>query len=547
MKRIISTFTILLSSIVSILAQAPVREVAGNIVGTTNWSSDTVYLLKGKVYVKSGATLNIAAGTIIKGDKNTAGSTLIVTRGAKIYALGTQSQPIVFTSSATPGNKSMGDWGGIAIAGNAKVNVPGGEGTFEGGNLSNPDGTVSDGKYGGLNDLDNSGELRYVRIEYAGFAFAPNSELNSLTLGGVGSGTKISYIQCSFGLDDAFEWFGGTVSADHLIAFRGNDDDFDTDFGYSGKVQFGLCLRDTAVADAVSGAMAFESDNDGSGSLNTPKTQPVFSNMTLVGPKFTGTTTYDPNFRRGAHIRRHSQMSLFNSIIMGWPTGLKIDGDSCQANATSGLLKVKNTVIAGCNTVLDSASTTTAWGITPWYYTSGWDNVSYSNNNGDVQLANPFDYTNPDFRPSIGSPMLSGASFADAMLSSGFTSVNYRGAFGTDDWTQGWTNFNPDTAAYNNGYITVGLNSSNIEKLAVQVYPNPASDEVSISFNLTNSAVLNAEVVDINGNIVIIQKGRFSKGYNEVRFSTSNLSNGLYIMKIKGEGLNAFERLSIVK
>lgn len=546
MKRIISTFAILVAAISSSMAQAPVKVVSGNLVGTVNWSADTIYKLTGKVYVKAGGTLNIAPGTVIKGDKAAAGSALIVTRGAKIYAIGNPTQPIVFTSSEAPGNKAMGDWGGVVLAGNARINVSGGIGTFEGGNLANPDGTASDGQYGGLNDLDNSGELKYVRIEYAGFAYAPNSELNSLTMGGVGSGTKISHVQCSFGLDDAFEWFGGSVDADHLIAFRGNDDDFDTDFGYSGKVQFGLCLRDTLVADAVSGAMAFESDNDGAGSANGPKTQPIFSNMTLIGPRYTPTTTYDPNFRRGAHIRRNSQMSLFNSIVMGWPTGIKIDGDSCQNNANNGLLKVKNTVISAAALNLDSAATTTAWGISAWYGTAGWDNMIYAANT-DVMLTNPFDYTNPNFRPSAGSPMLTGASFADPFLASGFSTVTYRGAFGADDWTADWTNFNPDTANYNYGYIPVGLNEVNLTKLDVNVYPNPATNEASVSFTTKENATINFEVVDLNGKVMFAQKQNVSKGFNAIHFSTENFANGFYIIKLSGGNYTAAEKLSVLR
>jgi hypothetical protein len=546
MNRIISTFAILVAAISSSMAQAPVKAVSGNLVGTVNWSADTIYKLTGKVYVKAGGTLNIAPGTVIKGDKSAAGSALIIVRGAKIYAIGTPTKPIVFTSSEAPGNKAMGDWGGVVISGNARINVPTGIGTFEGGNLANPDGTPSDGQYGGLNDLDNSGELKYVRIEYAGFAYAPNNELNSLTMGGVGSGTKISYVQCSYGLDDAFEWFGGTVSADHLIAFRGNDDDFDTDFGYSGKVQFGVCLRDTLVADAVSGAMAFESDNDAAGSANGPKTQPVFSNMTLIGPRFTPTTTYDPNFRRGAHIRRNSQMSLFNSIVMGWPTGIKIDGDSCQNNANNSLLKIKNTVISASNLNLDSAATTTAWGISAWYGTTGWDNMVYSANT-DVMLSNPFNYTNPNFRPSAGSPMLSGASFADPFLASGFSTVTYRGAFGADDWTADWTNFNPDTASYNYGYISVGLNEVNLTKLDVNVYPNPATNEASISFTMKESAMLNLEVVDLNGKVMYAQKQQVNKGFNAIHFSTENFANGFYVIKLSGGNYTAAEKLSVLR
>lgn len=546
MKRIFIQLALMFAAALPALAQSPVKDVTGNLTGTVNWSNDTVYLLKGKVYVKAGATLNIAPGTLIKGDKSTPGSALIVTRGAQIFAVGTAAQPIVFTSSETPGNRAMGDWGGLVIAGNATINVSGGIGTFEGGNLANPDGTPSDGQYGGLNDLDNSGELKYVRIEYAGFAYAPNNELNSLTMGGVGSGTKISYVQCSYGLDDAFEWFGGTVNADHLISFRGNDDDFDTDFGFRGKVQFGVSLRDTLVADAVSGANGFESDNDGAGSAAGPKTRPIFSNMTIVGPRFTPSTIIDPNFRRGAHIRRHSELNLFNSIIMGWPVGLKIDGDSCQANANAGLLKVKNTVLAACITNLDSAATTTAWGITPWYMTSGWDNMAYPNNT-DLQLTSPFNYHSPDFRPAAGSPMLSGASFTDPALASGFTSVNYRGAFGADNWTAGWTNFQPDTNAYSSGIFPVGLAEHKAEAVEMQVYPNPASDRLTVAFTLKQGAQVRVVLSDVFGNALQEQTLQANRGFQAVRFSTETLPSGFYLVRVLGAHATGAAKVQVLR
>lgn len=544
MKRIISTFAILIAAATSSFAQAPVATISGNITGTANWSADTIYKLTGKVYVKAGATLNIAPGTIVKGDKSTPGSALIVARGAKIYAIGTTTKPIVFTSSEAPGNKTMGDWGGLVIAGNARINVPGGIGTFEGGNLANPDGTASDGQYGGLNDLDNSGELKYVRIEYAGFAYAPNNEINGLTLGAVGSGTKISHVQVSYGLDDAFEWYGGTVNCDHLISFRGNDDDFDTDFGYSGKVQFGLCLRDTLVADAVSGANGFESDNDGSGSGNNPYTSAIFSNMTMVGPRQTATTNYSTDFKRGAHIRRNSRMNVFNSIFMGWPVGVKIDGDSCHANADNAILKVKNTVIAGSITNLDSTAGAT-WNITPWYTSASFNNTVYTDNSS-VMLSAPFNYANPNFRPMTGSPVLTGADFADPNLT-GYTTTTYRGAFGTDDWTAGWTNFNPDTASYAYGYISVGINEVTVNQLDVNVYPNPTSTESRISFTLNTNAAMTFEILDVNGNVLVSEKKNFTKGFNAFSFPTAQLANGFYIVKLSGDNYIATQKLSVLK
>lgn len=546
MKRLISTFSLLAALISQAFAQAPVQEITGNLTGTVNWSQDTIYKLKGKVYVKAGATLTIAPGTIIKGDKSTPGSALIVTRGGKIYAVGTPSKPIVFTSSETPGNRAMGDWGGIAIAGNATVNVPGGIGTFEGGNLANPDGTTSDGQYGGLNDLDNSGELKYVRIEYAGFAYAPNSELNALTMGGIGSGTKISYIQCSYGLDDAFEWFGGTVSPHHLISFRGNDDDFDTDFGFRGKVQYGVCLRDTLVADAVSGANGFESDNDATGSANNPKTKAVFSNFTLVGPRFTSTTSFDPNFRRGAHIRRNSELSVFNTVFMGWPTGIKIDGDSCHANADNGLISSKNNVIAGCPQLLDSTAGAT-WNISPWYNTSGWDNAIYPNNS-DLMLTNPFDYNAPNFKPNTGSPLLTGASFTDTKLT-GFETVTYRGAFGADDWTATWSNFRPDTSAYLYGYgvSPAGLSNHTFNSLQMEVYPNPASSMVQVEFPLKQSVEVNVRIMDLTGKVVFHQSQKGMQGSNVMSIPVSDISNGTYFIQVQAAQYSGIQKITIVQ
>jgi hypothetical protein len=546
MKKIISTISMALIAITFANAQAPVKTITGNLNGTINWNNDTIYLLKGKVYVKAGGSLNIAPGTIIKGDAATAGSCLVITRGAKINAVGTLTQPIVFTSSATPGNKSTGDWGGLVIAGNAKVNVTGGIGTIEGGNLANPDGTTSDGQYGGLNDLDNSGELKYVRIEYAGFPYAPNNELNGLTLAGVGSGTKISYIQVSYGFDDAFEFFGGTVNADHLISFRGNDDDFDTDFGFSGKVQFGVAMRDTAVADAVSGANGFESDNDAAGSGNGPKTRAIFSNFTMIGPRHTGSvsdTNYNRNFKRGAHIRRNSEQSIFNSIFMGWPTGNHIDGDSCHKNADSSLLVLQNNVIAGSKLNLDSVGGVT-WNISPWYNANA--NTIYTTNT-DVMLTSPFDYFNPNFRPTSASPMLSGAVFTNAKLATGFTSVNYRGAFGTDDWTANWTNFNPDTASYTNGIFPLSIKNIIKNNIAIDVYPNPATNVANIQFNLPTSATVTLSIVDMNGKVVSSNTEKLNAGNNKFMFNTNMLSNGIYSVRLTSNEFVDTKKLSVIK
>lgn len=288
-----------------------------NITTNTTWFKNNVYTLYGDIRVNNGATLTIAAGTVIKGDKNSKG-TLTIERGAKINAVGTYDLPIVFTSSQPVGARAPRDWGGIIILGDGITNK---------GVNQIPEGypaCVVKPLYGGANNADNSGKLTYVRIEFAGIPVTTGDEKNSLSLYGVGSGTTINHIQCSFGADDSFEWFGGAVNAKYLLSYKGGDDDFDTDNGYAGAVQFGIAYRDPSLADN-STSNGFESDNDATGSGALPQTSAKFSNFTLIGP-------YDPEcvrtvvntpgvalFGDGLHLRRNTSIDVHNSIITGWP------------------------------------------------------------------------------------------------------------------------------------------------------------------------------------------------------------------------------------
>lgn len=425
----------------------------GRITANRTLSAKYTYKLRGLVYVTNGAILTIEPGTKIVGENGKNGG-LIITRSSKIIADGTADKPIVFTSEAA--SPKRGDWSGVVILGNAPTNATfngvSGVGEIEGG-VNNSDGL---GLYGTpvnqlQNPADNSGILRYVRIEYAGYAFLPDKEINGLTFGGVGSNTVVDNVQVSYANDDSFEWFGGTVTCTHLISYRTLDDDFDTDNGFAGKVQFGISLRDSSVAD-ISNSESFESDNDANGSALTPKTSAVFSNMTVVGPKVTASNNINSYFVWGAQIRRNSTISIFNSIIMGYPNGLYIDatkGTPTDLNITStpATLFVQNTIIAGCPTpVLYGASTTAATGattasITAWFNTAGYGN-SILTNNTDVGLTAPFNYTAPDFNPSASSSAAaSGASFTNTKLA-GFTSVTYKGACAVGDtWWKTWTRF----------------------------------------------------------------------------------------------------------
>ncbi|MDX2001102.1 MAG: hypothetical protein SFW35_01600 [Chitinophagales bacterium] len=409
--------------------------ISGSSQADFRFYEDSIYILKGFVYVRSGATLTIDAGTVVKGDKDTKG-TLIIERGGKLMAEGTAVKPIVFTSSQPVGQRDYGDWGGIILCGKAPTNLPGNEGVVEGG---------TDARYGGTDPNDNSGVLKYLRIEFCGIPFQPNQEINGLTLAGVGSGTSIDYIQVSYSGDDSFEWFGGNVNGKHLVAFRGWDDDFDTDNGYSGKLQFLVALRDPNVADA-SASNGFESDNNGDGTDLQPYTSPIFSNVSIFGPLFNSSTNINAQFRSGLHFRRITHIKLYNSVVTGFPEGLYVSRIT-ESLLGSNQLQVQNTVLAGCtdNFAVDLVST---YDLEAWFNTASFNNSTYANNS-DLQLADPFNLGAPNFRPNGGSPLLGGASFNNSNLQDTFfEQVNYRGAFGSDDWTAGWTNWDPQNTVY---------------------------------------------------------------------------------------------------
>jgi hypothetical protein len=396
---------------------ATVTTVSADITTNTTWSG--VVKLMNKVYVKNNATLTIAPGTIIRGDKLTQG-TLIITRGAKILADGTAVNPIVFTSNEAIGARNEGDWGGLVILGLAKNNQPGG--------VANIEGIVptTDSQFGGNFDNDYSGILRYVRVEFAGIALEPNKEINGITFGSVGNQTIVDYVQVSLSGDDSFEWFGGTVNCKHLIAYRGLDDDFDCDFGYRGKVQFALSIRDKDLSDAPGDSNAFECDNDATGTTAQPKTRPVFSNVTLVGPKGNGTTTLPTGekFEKAFRLRRNSAVSVLNSLVTGWEKGLSIEGAPVVANLDGDTMVFVNNILTNfaqpswsannTNTVLNPGGSTTAW-YNSWWGIDGNDSTQTLAQVNWVNLFTPYGVT-PDARLGAGSVAATGATFMNPVF-----------------------------------------------------------------------------------------------------------------------------------
>jgi hypothetical protein len=322
------------------------KVITGNITTTTTLTADKEWTLRGYVYVKEGATLIIQAGTVIKSDIAEKGA-LCIERGAKILAEGTQSKPIIFTSGKIAGERSPGDWGGIVILGKAKTNRSS-EPTIEGG-IGRP--------FGGNDDGDNSGILKYVRIEYAGIAALPNSEINALTLGGVGSGTVIENVQTVYANDDAFEFFGGTVSPKNLYAFATADDDFDFDFGYTGTVINSIAKRDPQFVDNGDAGNGVECDNDGVGSPAQPFTHPKLIGMVLVGPN---NATSLANHNLGLRFRRATQFTVKNSVIYGWMKGgLSLESNETAQAVKDGVSTFENNSVGAFNPTLNFISRAT--------------------------------------------------------------------------------------------------------------------------------------------------------------------------------------------
>ena len=401
-----------------------ITTVSADITTNTTWSG--VVKLMNKVYVKNNATLTIAPGTIIRGDKLTQG-TLIITRGAKIMADGTASNPIVFTSNEAVGARNEGDWGGLVILGLAKNNQPGGVAFIEG---IVP---TTDSQFGGNFDNDNSGTLKYVRVEFAGIALEPNKEINGITFGSVGNGTVVDYVQVTLSGDDSFEWFGGTVNCKHIIAYRGLDDDFDCDFGFRGKIQFALSIRDKDLYDAPGDSNSFECDNDAAGSTAQPKTRPIFSNVTLVGAKGNGTTALPTGekFEKAFRLRRNSAVSVLNSLVTGWEKGLSIEGAPVVANLNGDTMVFVNNILTNfaqptwntnnTNTVINSGGSTAAW-YNSWWGVDGNDSTQSLTQVNWVNLFTALGVT-PDARLAIGSVAATGATFMNPVFFSIATPV----------------------------------------------------------------------------------------------------------------------------
>lgn len=441
---------------------------AGGVQMPLRWTRGNLYRLDGVVQVGGGCTLRIESGVTVAGNTAINPNALYIQRDGRIFAEGTSTAPIVFTCTGT---KNKGCWGGVAIAGNAPVNlqqtgiptapaIPGRNPTA-GGLTRALEGPVPL-SYGGDNPTDNSGVMRYVRIEYAGFIVGTNNELNGLTVGGVGSGTTIEYVQIHGGLDDGYEMFGGTVNARYLLLTANQDDDFDWAFGWQGSAQFVIGQK-----DSLDGDTGFEGDNsEGTGATfnETPRTNGPIYNFTMVA-KLTpaGTGTRGVNTPSSLlNIRRGNWSQLANIVGLGWPNVIDLDDAATCTNAATDP-EIRNSHVGLYTNLVRSdaeAEPTTCFrgnAVAPWTETAWFNDAAVNNTDRgagaalQADLIRPFDVQAPDFRPVPGSTLAAQAASAPPAGNTFIVATSYIGAVEPATpttlnnipwyagWTRGWT------------------------------------------------------------------------------------------------------------
>lgn len=412
-------------------------DITGAIESDRRLTNDKLYRLNGLVFVRNGATLTIDPGTVIIGQPGSEPpSALIITRNAKIRAEGTRSRPIIMTSALTPGERQRGDWGGLTLLGRAPANVSGGEFTIEG----LPD--SEDSRFGGTDPEHDCGTLRYVRVEYAGSTFAPNNEVNAITWGGCGTKTVAEFLQTSFGLDDAFEFFGGTMNARYLIGGLAADDFLDWQLGYRGNIQFGFFFQDPDNP----GNRGIEADNNEFDQGASPLSRPTVFNVTFIG---SGQPGFDESNSPGIYLRRGSGGFVNNAIVTRFfSAGLHIDGSAAVAQIDNGNTQM-NGILLWNNNIGSNGDATIEGQVREGAsaeFAKGERGQGRQFLVADPMLRRPFEVNDPDFRPMAESVIFR-ANWIQPPDNGFFDqSARFLGAAGETKWWEEWTNFVTDKA-----------------------------------------------------------------------------------------------------
>lgn len=559
-------FTLFIAFTASLGLFAQVTIADQDLVGgqTYNWVSGTEYVLDGLVFLEAGSTLNIEAGTVIRGKSSpTTGdntSALIISRGATINATGTAAAPIIFTAEEDDLNdpedflaEDRGEWGGLIILGAAPIARPGGEDGIEG-----IDADEARAKFGGMDPDDNSGILTYVSIRHGGAALAPNNEINGLTLGGVGAGTTIDYIEVIANFDDGIEFFGGTVGVKHAaVAFCG-DDAFDYDYGFRGKGQYWFSYQ-----DATYGGTGRAGEHDGASPDNqAPFSMPTIYNATYIGIGATATASGGDAADGNAFalvFRDNAAGSYNNSIFTDFNgSAIAIEDRNDLADAGSyarlqaGELSFNNNFFFGFgdgNTPADlfqaidsneeDVATSSAVVVSTF--------VAGNNQIADPVLQEMADRTMLDPRPTTDGPAASGAPVATDDF---FDAVEYYGAFapgnGSENpyWIAGWTAIDE----YATVALTTGVGTQEKAGFLLDApVPNPAADQAYVTFELPRSAEVTITLVDLLGRPVqqLVQQTFLNAGEQRANINVANLASGTYFVVLDASNARLIQKLIV--
>ncbi|SEN88159.1 hypothetical protein SAMN05444671_2340 [Flavobacterium sp. CF108] len=371
--------------------------IAGTIDKDTRLVKRNTYQLVGIVYVTNNATLTIEPGTIIRGDDKTCG-TLVITNGAKIVAEGLETDPIIFTSNKEIADRRPGDWGGIIILGKAPINFLGGLHTLP----FTLDPILN--HYGGQDAEDNSGILKYVRIEFAGRKLSSEKELNGLSLAGVGRKTILSNIQISFSNDDSFECYGGDLNMNNLVSYRTTDDDFDFTQGAQINISNSIAIRHPFSSD-ISGSRCFEVDSYDkiqNTDMSKKMTKITATNITLVNLE----ENNQGLVRESVHIRENTFFSLTNSIVSGFSPFVLLESNIGNGNDNLAKMSFKNIIVNNCNGGITSESSSSDAAIQNYYNPNS--GIEYSKWKNSELFTMPNIKGNPDFRANVNNTIAIG-------------------------------------------------------------------------------------------------------------------------------------------